>query len=62
VTKLKGLIAFAILMESNVGIIGKSPVYVREKFELTQTLEDPSQALDRDNKAKYEDYLKGWKL
>jgi len=61
-TDIKRLVAFAILMEAHEGILGKAPYYVYEKFSLTQHLEDPSQALDSNNKAKYEEYLKRWKV
>lgn len=62
--KLKRLVAFAILMESSEGIIGKAPYYVLEKFEETQAihLNLLTQLLDSENKAKYDRYLKTWRL
>lgn len=62
--KLKRLVAFAVLMEKHEGILMKAPYYVLEKFELAmgQPVDLLTQLMDNENKAKYEEYLKRWKI
>jgi hypothetical protein len=64
---LYGLVVFAILMENNDGILGKSPGYILEKFEAAQTLGIPNGdwagaggLLDTPNKAKLQGWLGRW--
>ena len=59
------LVTFAIFMESNDGIMGKSPDYIREKFKLcmmTAKTEYLERNLDRFNQAKYTAWRKRWIL
>lgn len=53
-------LTFAILMESNTGILGKSPEYVLEKWRVAQKHEDPKQLLDSDNRAKIWMWFTKW--
>jgi len=55
-----GLVAFAILMENNDGIIGKSPSYIHEKYEFCMKMEHPDNLLDSTNKAKFNKYMETW--
>jgi hypothetical protein len=64
---LYGLVVFAILMENDGGILGKSPGYILEKFETAQNLDKPTkewtgaeELLDRHNKAKLDGWLGKW--
>ena len=57
---LQQLVAFAILMEKDEGILGKYPKYISEMFELVTDLEDPRILLDPQSWAKYERYLATW--
>lgn len=59
---LKQLIAFAILMENNDGILGKSPDYILEKYEGCQSLAKPEGLLDLQNKAKFQKYMERWRV
>ena len=59
---LKQLVAFAILMENNDGILGKSPDYIIEKYELSKMSPNPRVLLDSQNKAKFKEYMKTWRI
>ena len=54
-TEFINLISFCILMENNVGILGKAPRYVREKWANRGFV-----SLDNTNKAKLEQYKRKW--
>jgi len=57
---IKGLVVFAILMESGNGIVDKSPAYIWEKFQLAMISPSPEQLLDQKNRRKLERWLKNW--
>jgi len=60
---LKQIVAFCVLMENNDGIVGKAPLYIREKFNSCKHRysEDELLALlDSRNQAKYREYMKTW--
>ena len=61
---IKQLVAFAVLMEKGEGITTKSPTYVAEKWKLVALTPDHQlpTLMDIWNKAKYEEYLKTWKI
>ena len=59
---LKQLVTFAVLMENNGGILGKSPSYIIEKYETSKLMSNPEQLLDTVNKAKFQKYMKIWRL
>lgn len=60
--EVKQLVVFSILMESEDGIMGKSPKYILEKFKEVKKLggEYPQIALNQSNQAKYERWLSLW--
>jgi len=60
---IKQLVAFCILMENNGGIVNKAPGYVIEKFNACKNLNNnPDVLLDCFNKAKYDKYMKTWRV
>ena len=62
--QLKNVVAFAILMESEGGILSKSPDYIEEKFSryCHLNLGDRSEwGLDGSNKLKLAEWLEQWK-
>ena len=62
--KVEQLVAFAILMGANDGIMGKSPDYILEKFEAcTQFSSEPflRALLDRQNVAKFDTWMRRWR-
>lgn len=58
---LRQAVVFAILMENNKGVLGKSPTYVKEKLELCTLSDKPGGLLDPSNWAKYQRWLNLWK-
>lgn len=58
--EFKNLIAFCILMGTNIGITGKAPTYVLEKFSLTKPTNLARVHLDRWLKEVYDKYLDHW--
>ena len=61
--QLKNLLAFCILMENNDGLIGKSPDYIKEKFEryvMSGNSECWQYGLDSVNQEKLEAYVAKW--
>ncbi len=48
-SEIDGLVAFSILMENNDGILGKSPDYIQEKYEMCMKLGHPESLLDLSN-------------
>ena len=57
---LERLVVFAIIMENEDGILGKSPDYIREKFTTVQKMQYPEVILDFINKKKFEEYKRRW--
>jgi len=60
---IKNIIAFCILMESDGGILNKSPDYVKEKFErycLSEREDEGMWGLDVANYFKLKDWEKQW--
>lgn len=60
---LKKLVMFCILMEGHEGIRGKAPSYILEKFDLIESCRTPEEMfghLDKNNQAKYLNWLKTW--
>jgi hypothetical protein len=62
--KVKRLVAFAILMEKHGSVLDKAPYYALEKYTSAMNLpvESLTQLFDASNKAKYEEYLRTWKI
>lgn len=60
--KFKNVIAFAILMENDQGILSKSSEYVKEKFNRTivEEHEDPKLMLDAENRIKFNNWFVKW--
>ena len=61
--EILNIVAFAILMENNDGIIGKSPDYILEKFDrycLSENKDEYAWGLDANNKQKLLDWTKKW--
>jgi len=58
--ELKRLVIFCILMESGRGILGKSPDYIKEKFDASTLAPHPESLLDGDNMEKLEEYFRRW--
>jgi len=57
------IVAFAVLMESDIGIIGKSPDYIKEKFYTYMNEPDANRLygiLDMSNRAKFAEWQKLW--
>lgn len=57
---LDNMVCFAILMESDPGILGKSPDYVLEKFHQCVNNDNPERLLDSKNLAKLAAYRSIW--
>ena len=60
---LRQAVVFAILMEKNQGIVGKSPSYIQEKLTLCGLCETEDQLLsllDFPNQLKYRTYKEMW--
>jgi len=60
---IQQIVAFTILMESGHGIINKSPVYIREKFDYCMdesNLKHIEGALDPDNQFKLRQWRETW--
>lgn len=57
---IKRMVAFAILMENDNGILGKSPGYIEEKFWACMECADPERLLDQNNKEKYRRWMRRW--
>ena len=53
-------VVFAILMENNDGILGKSPSYILEKLGCCERMDSPENLLDSSNGAKFVAYKKRW--
>jgi hypothetical protein len=63
--ELEQLIAFCILMENGQGIVGKAPSYIFEKYEAcsrTTKREWLRGMLDLHNQAKFDEYIKTWRV
>jgi len=58
--EIRKLVIFAILMENNDGIIGKTPDYVMEKWRSASQMDRPEMMLDSYNLAKLEAWDKKW--
>lgn len=61
---LAQMVAFAILMENNEGIINKSPLYVKEKFDECMMATNPRHLkviMDSSNRAKFDAWREKWK-
>jgi hypothetical protein len=62
---LEQLVTFCILMENHEGIVGKAPSYLFEKWEyisMTTSQEWLRGMLDAKNAAKFDEYMKRWKI
>ena len=59
---IKRLAAFGVLMENGQGIVGKSPSYILEKFELCMgvSVHDLPGLLDNNNQEKYSNWCSTW--
>lgn len=60
---LQQLVAFSILMENGQGIVGKSPDYITEKFDIACICGDNNELrgmLDIINQAKFNAWLGTW--
>lgn len=57
---LRGAVVFAILMENNDGILGKSPDYILEKLNSAQFLDEPESLLDFPNMTKFTEWQNKW--
>lgn len=55
-----GRAVFAILMQNGIGIKGKAPGYIMEKWEAAMLMRHPENLLDSNNLAIYKDWLKTW--
>lgn len=58
------IVTFAIIMENGQGILGKSPDYIKEKFEYCMRESDPEYlegVLDYVNQAKLHRWRDRWK-
>lgn len=63
--ELEQLVAFCILMENGRGIASKSPDYIFEKYKtcsLTTKRDYLRGMLDADNRAKFDEYIKTWRI
>lgn len=61
--RVEQLVVFAILMENNEGIVGKSPDYILKKFktcELLKHIDWLKQELDPGNQVKLEKWVERW--
>jgi len=59
--EIERLVVFAILMETDDGIVGKSPAYIRKKFQQAMNLPNPEQLLDWINIEKFKEWCENWK-
>ncbi|MBA7595185.1 hypothetical protein ES703_02144 [subsurface metagenome] len=61
---VKRLVAFSIISNSGSGLLGKSPVYILEKY--TEAMQIPEKfllsMLDDTNKEKAKAYFKEWEI
>lgn len=57
---LENLVAFAILMENNYGIVTKSPEYILEKYRACTKINNPKAMLSDENKVKFDEWVKRW--
>jgi len=60
---IESLVTFAILMENNEGIIGKSPDYIKEKFDTCMGTNNPEyleRILDSPNLCKLQQWRERW--
>jgi hypothetical protein len=53
-------VAFAILMESEGGILAKDSAYILEKLEACSMVPEPAVLLDRQNREKYRRWQEAW--
>ena len=60
--ELRAAVVFAILMEGNNGIVGKSPGYILEKLSSTKSYAEPEALLDNANLAKFKKWKSMWKV
>lgn len=60
--QIKNIVAFAILMENDQGVISKSPDYILEKFEryCLKQEDKHSWGLDGPNRIKLNEWIKLW--
>jgi len=56
--ELENIVAFCILMENNGGILGKSPSYIREKFNAC--VKHGAKPFDSNNQKKFYSYFERW--
>lgn len=57
------MVAFAILLENNEGIINKSPKYIKEKFAGCMEMTNPKHLrtiMDRENRAQFDAWREKW--
>lgn len=59
-SELKKAVVFAILMQTDDGILSKSPEYILEKWKTAHALDDPSQVLDHMNRSLLEKWKTRW--
>tara|TARA_Y100000310_G_C20687709_1_gene820180 strand:- start:3510 stop:3713 length:204 start_codon:yes stop_codon:yes gene_type:complete len=57
---LKGAVVFSILMQNNEGIMGKSPMYIQEKFIKCAENKNPEYLLDEKNTRIFNDWVARW--
>jgi len=60
---MEQLVAFAILMENDEGIMGKAPSYIREKFHSCMSFNNPTSLeglLDRKSLYKLQQWRQLW--
>jgi len=57
---LRQALVFAILMENNDGVLGKSPSYMEEKSKAVERLDEPEVLLDDRNKEKFNEWGRRW--
>lgn len=63
--ELEQLVAFCVLMENGVGIVGKAPDYLMEKYRACSRRDSRELLLgllDCENQAKFREYMKNWRL
>jgi len=54
------MVVFAILMENNQGIVGKSPDYIEEKYNAAIYAPYPERLLDLVNRRKFQRWQERW--
>lgn len=57
------MVAFAIIMENNEGIMTKSPRYIKEKFSFCMEVTNPKHVrsiMDSSNRAKFDAWRQQW--